>query len=189
MHFVAHGVFYGGDAVEGVVQRLRVYVQVRLPEGIPFQPAKTVFHGDFRFFSKFFGRFCAGEPAVCVAFYAVSHLAAQQLVDGNPEVLALDVPERHLHTRERAHEDYAPAPVGVAAGVVPEGLDVVGVFADEVPLELHDRLHDGRLAVFEGGFADPVEPGVVMTLTKTQFVLYAWHTNVLIAVTFIFAKF
>lgn len=81
-------------------------------------------------------------------------LPAQQLVDGNAQRLALDVPQRHFDASERAHEHHAAAPVGVAVDPVPKFLDVVRIPADEVAFEFLDCLHNGRLSVFESRLAD-----------------------------------
>ena len=82
---------------------------------------------------------------------------AQQTPAGNAEVLPQNVPERHIDGGDRAHQDRPAAPVGVTVRIVPDRLDVAGVFADQVALQIVDRLNDRRLFVLERRFAHAVQ--------------------------------
>ena len=54
---------------------------------------------------------------------AVTGSPSQQLVDGHIQGLALDVPERGIHSRDRAHGHGAAAPVRALIKVLPDVLD------------------------------------------------------------------
>ena len=85
---------------------------------------------------------------VVVDTQAVARLAAQQLIDRYPEVLAGDVPEGDVDGAEGAHDGRA-AKVARAVEVLPVMLDPQRVLADQVGRELVD---DGlaRLEVAPG---------------------------------------
>ena len=70
--------------------------------------------------------------------------SAQQLIDGHVGSLALDVPERHVHTAHRVEEHRAVPPVRAHVGGLPDVLDLVDVPTQEERLEIlvDRRLHD-----------------------------------------------
>ena len=115
---------------------------------------------------KFFGLLSAGKPSVCVALYAVAHLAAKQLIDGNTEVFALYVPQGHFHSGERAHQNHSASPICVAVCVMPKSLYVVRILANEVAFQFLYCLDNRRLAVFESRFPDAVKPTVCNNFYK-----------------------
>ena len=100
---------------------------------------------------------------VVVDAAAVAHAAAQQLVDGNLEVLAGDVPERDVNGAERAHHRRA-AEVAPAVHVLPVVFDPQRVLAHQVAAHLLDG-GGGRFQETPGaGFTQAHQPVVRMHL-------------------------
>ena len=99
---------------------------------------------------------------------AVARRSAEQLIDGHAERLALDVPHRDVHSRERARQDDVTAVEGLAV----DGLPVVGglprVFADQVRLELLDRGDDRPDAALDRPFTDADDAGVGVHLDEDR---------------------
>ena len=137
---------------------------VVLAERIPLEALEALLHGGNGLLRELLGLLRAGEPAVRVARHGGATLAADQLPHGDAEGLALDIPERHIDSRERAHEHGTAAPVGVAVVVVPERLDVHRVLADEAVLEVVDGGAERRLLVLKRAFADAVQAFVGLHL-------------------------
>ena len=83
--------------------------------------------------------------------------ADEQLDDGHPCELALDVIQSHIHTAQGVVQDRAAAPVGGDEGGLPDVLNL----ADEAPTkerveEVIDRCDDGGGAPREGGATEAV---------------------------------
>ena len=88
----------------------------------------------------------AANPAVDLDL--VANLAAQQLMNGNAQRLALDVPHGLLQTGDRARQDGAAAIEAAAVEHLEGVLDLRGVLADELLGQLaHARLNGLRLAL------------------------------------------
>ena len=87
-----------------------------------------------------------GSVPAAVAPDLVAHLAAQQLVDGHPQRLALDVIERHLDTRRGAVLDRTAASEVVVVHRLPELFDAEGVLADDQLAKLLDHRDDSHRA-------------------------------------------
>ena len=140
----------------------------RLAEGVPLAAGIAVlpdFHGLGGELLRGFG---GREPAVHIDRNGVADLAAQQLVNGDVQRLALDVPQGHFHPGQGAHEHGAAPPVGVPVAVVAEGFDVVGIFADEVTFQIVDRRLNGQFPVFQRGFAPAVNTRVGFHLHEDE---------------------
>jgi hypothetical protein len=84
--------------------------------------------------------------------------AAQQLIQGQPRDLALDVPQRHVDRGDRRHRHRATAPVGAAVQVLPGVFDPMCVAADQAG---HDMILEitanGQLASVQGRIAQAVQ--------------------------------
>ena len=102
-----------------------------------------------------------GAVGVGVDEDAFAAPAAEEVVDGGVERLALDVPESDVDGGDGGHGDGASAPVGSAVEVLPDVLGLEGVTADDagedVVLEVGG---DGELAAVEGGVAEAIDPFV-----------------------------
>ena len=103
--------------------------------------AECVFDGEFG---------CEAVPA-SVAPDLLSHLAAEEFVDGDAEGLAFDVPECDLDAGDCGELDNAASDVEVVVEGLPVLLDAVRVFADEEFAEFVDHCGDGERS--GGGFA------------------------------------
>ena len=84
----------------------------------------------------------------------VADPAAEELPDRDLELLADDVPHRHLDRGQTALGDVAADPERIAGQVTDTCPKVHRVAADERPPEVLDVSDDGQLAPFEGRFAD-----------------------------------
>ena len=85
-------------------------------------------------------------PVVCIDAQNVALLSTEELIDGNAELFSLDVPQRLLQRAGRSIEDRAAAlaPKGVVIKIVPDVVDVAGVFAkDEVLCQIGDHCAGG----------------------------------------------
>src|SRR5467141_2089582 len=104
-----------------------------------------------------------GVPDVVAAGVAVDEDgvaggAAEQLVDGNVEGFALDVPERGVHRRDGGHGYRAAAPVRALVKVLPEVFDAARVAADEKRNDMIGEITgDGEFAAVEGGVDEAVD--------------------------------
>ena len=88
-------------------------------------------------------------------------LAAQELIDGHPRLLALEVPQRHVDPREGVVEHRSVPPVAVDHGHLPEFLDARYVAPEDERLQMVlDRRVDGTEPLREGGAPQPVQPGL-----------------------------
>ena len=83
--------------------------------------------------------------------------AAEQLVHGHAERLALDVPERRVDRGDRRHRDRAAPPVRALVQVLPGVFDPARIAADE---QRHDVLGRGR----RHGQLTPVERRIAETV-------------------------
>ena len=72
-----------------------------------------------------------GAVGVGVDEAALAGLAAEEVVDGGVEGLALDVPEGDVDGGDGGHGDGAAPPVGSAIEVLPDVFGLEGVAADE----------------------------------------------------------
>ena len=98
---------------------------------------------------------------VVVAVGAVTHLAAEQLIERHAGALALDVPERHVDAAHRVEQHRAVAPVPAHVARLPDVLDLVDVAADqERPQILVDRRFDDERALRERGTAPAHQAGL-----------------------------
>ena len=68
---------------------------------------------------------------VCIDQHAVSTLAAQQVVDGRVQRLALDVPERNVNGADCRHGHRTAPPVCTAIEILPDILGLEGIAANE----------------------------------------------------------
>src|SRR4029077_5568985 len=88
----------------------------------------------------------------------VAGSAAEQLIDGNVEGFALDVPERSVDRGDRGHGDRAAAPVRAFVKVLPEVFDATGVAADEKRDDVIGQIAgDGKFAAVERGVTEAVD--------------------------------
>ena len=111
---------------------------------------------------------CVTEHVVVDACL-LSDLAAHEGVGGNVEVLACDVPEGDVDSRERTH-DRCATEMGEAVHVLPVVFNQKRVFADQVATELLDG-RPGSLQKSPGArFAEPDNPLIGFDLYEQKFV-------------------
>src|SRR5205814_6668891 len=95
-----------------------------------------------------------GAAGVVVTVGAAPHLAAEQLIEGHPGALALDVPQRDVHAAHRVEQRRTVTPVGADVARLPDVLDLVDVAPDQKRLEvLLDRRLDDQRPLRERGAA------------------------------------
>src|SRR5438105_4988352 len=76
-------------------------------------------------------KLCVGAVGVGVDEAALAGLAAEEVVDGGVEGLALDVPEGDVDGGDGGHGDGAASPIGSAVEVLPDVFGLEGVAAYE----------------------------------------------------------
>jgi len=103
---------------------------------------------------------------VVVHAHAVAHRATQQLIDGNSQALAEDVPARLLDAADRAHRDDAAGKEGVTVHALHQVLDAARIISGDERLQVGDRAGDGAGFPFERGFAPPDQIFVGLDLDK-----------------------
>ena len=102
-------------------------VHIISPKGIPFHGGHAPLHGDAGLLGEFIGGFGPGEPAVHINAGLVPAFSAQQLIYGNAQMLAKNIPQGDFDGRKRAHEHRAAPPVSVAIDIVNVALDIQGI--------------------------------------------------------------
>ena len=98
----------------------------------------------------------------------IAHGAAEELMDRLAEVLAGDVPERLVDSRECRHHHRTTAVEGAAIEELPVVLDPERVTADEHVGHLVDRGHSAASLAFERGLAPSHQAGVGGDLDQTH---------------------
>ena len=99
-----------------------------------------------------------GAVGVGVDEAALAGLAAEQVVDGRVEGLALDVPEGDVDGGDGGHGDGAATPVGSAIEILPDVFGLEGIAADEAGEDVVGEIDgDGELAAVERGVAEAVD--------------------------------
>ena len=103
------------------------------------------------------GVFEVAPVGVAVHQHAVARSAADQVVDGRVERLALDVPQRRVDGGNRRHRHRAAPPVRALVEVLPDVFDPPGVAADEARNHVIGQVAGhGQLAAVERRVAEPV---------------------------------
>ena len=90
-------------------------------------------------------------PGIGVGPNPVSQAPSQQLVHGNAQRLALDVPQGLLHPAQGGQLDELPIPEGLLVEGVPDEFDPVGVLADEKVPEGLQRPDQQGIVALHGG--------------------------------------
>src|ERR1700734_2416807 len=98
--------------------------------------------------------------------HAIARGAAQQLIDGNSERLALDVPQRLIDAAQGAREDWTAAIEGMTVDGLPMVSDAARILADQVRLDFLDCLAAGERAAFGDGLSKPDNSGVRVDLEE-----------------------
>ena len=99
------------------------------------------------------------EAKMRVDAHLVAHLAAEQPPHGNAEVLAENVPQRHLDAGDRAHADHAEPPETCFLSDAHGLLDVAGIAADQQRREIFDGADHGARLPFERRLAPAEQAG------------------------------
>ena len=97
------------------------------------------------------GHYALEGPGIGIGSNPVPEAPAQQLVDGNTQGLALDVPQGLLHPAQGGQLDELAIPEGLLVEGVPDQLDPVGVFANEKVPERLQRPDDDGVVALHGG--------------------------------------
>ena len=147
-----------GDAARRCLGRLRARCPVRSLESGNRHLGANAFEAALdRVTSAVFHLREIASARVRVSQSADPGASAEQLVDGHAGALALDVPEREVHSRERGHLHRTSAPVRAAVEILPGVLDALRVAADEQRRDvLLEVLRDGQLPPVERRVADAV---------------------------------
>ena len=94
--------------------------------------------------------------------YPFAAFAAEQLVQRHVGLLALDVPQGHVHTRNGVVLNRPIAPVGVLVHQLPQFLNAIGIPTDQQrPQVFLDQAFDGEVAVGKGRAAQTNQAGLV----------------------------
>ena len=106
---------------------------------------------------------------MAIDHHPVAALAPQQLVERHARQLGLDIPQRHVDRRDRAHRHRAAPPIGAAIEILPDVLGIARVHAkqagDDVVFQIgHNRL----LAPVQRRIADAVNPLVGLDLQRHE---------------------
>ena len=102
------------------------------------------------------GRISAAEMVVHAQ--TVAREPAEQLPQGNAEVLRLQIVQRLVDARQRRHGDHPALEERIAVHRLPEMLDPARIFADDQGRQVLDRADDGAGLEFERRLAEPDEP-------------------------------
>src|SRR3712207_2252559 len=132
------------------------------------RPPRSTLFPYTTLFRSILWRARAEEPVVRVAAHPVAEPAAQQLVDGHAQGLALDVEEGRLHRAERRAEHGTRPPVAVAVQPLDDGVDLERVAPDQRALELLERGDDGQRLPLERRLADALDAGVGVELHEDE---------------------
>ena len=121
------GVGFVGGVVAGAVL---VEVGLVLAEGVELDGGVTFVDGLLGCAAEVVWSLAAGEPAVGVEEELLAVLAAEELVDGEAEALAAQVPQRDVDAADQGRDE-AKRAEGAEGGVelVPEVLDAAGVLS------------------------------------------------------------
>ena len=108
------------------------------------------------------GDVLGGRPVgVDVHVRGLAALAAEQVVDGHARLLALDVPQRLIHTGDGVVQHRPVAPVPVHHRHLPDLLDARDVATDQERLEVVLDSGGNRVdALGEGRTSHAVQPGL-----------------------------
>ena len=101
------------------------------------------------------------EAEMGIDRHAIAGLAAEQAPDRHAQILAQDVPERHLDAGDGRGADDAHAPEAMLVHHAIGLLDVARIAADEQRRQILHGADDGARLPFEGGLAPAVEPRLV----------------------------
>ena len=165
LNLTGHGLALFG--VAGAVPDRTVHVVV---EEVQLHAVVALGHGDAAVFGVLLGLAAlvvgAGAPAVGelagVGAQVVPALAAQQLVDGNVEGLALDVPQGDVQGGDPGEDHRAAvlAPEGAFVELIPDDFVVQRVHADDESGQVldHAERRGGGHAVGQSGLAVSVDP-------------------------------
>ncbi len=106
---------------------------------------------------------------VAVDQHARAAGAAEQLVQRQPGGLGLQVPQRGVDRRDRAHRHRPAPPVRAAVQVLPDVFDLVRVAADQARDHMVGEVaRDGQLAAVERGVAEAREALVGLDLQRHE---------------------
>ncbi len=107
-----------------------------------------------------------GGADILVEADAIAGLAAHELVDGNVEGFAEDVPKGDLDGGDGGVEDGPATPAGPAEHGLPVHFDVGGVETDQVALLFEDGFAEGSFFAGDGAFAESGEALVGVDLAE-----------------------
>ncbi len=143
------------DALDGVVAELAVAELAELDGAKPLvHPAADRLHGFVQVIRAAADRRVYRHPLV--------HESAQEGVDGHPQGLALEVPERDVDARDDRHGGPGAAPpLARFVHPVPQGGRLEGVLADQMrEVVVHQRRHGFGGEVADDHLAQAGDPGV-----------------------------
>ena len=79
----------------------------------------------------------------------LTHLAAHQIVGGNAQRLAFDIPQGHFNATNRTHGDRATTVETTAIHPLPQTFDLQRVFANDILANFLHRSSTGMCAAFK----------------------------------------
>jgi hypothetical protein len=106
---------------------------------------------------------------VAVDHRAVAAGAAEELVDGQPGRLPLEIPQRHVDGGDGRHRDRPAPPIGAAVEELPDVLDPVRIAADQAGDDMVLEIGgDGHLAPVQRRVADARQPVLRLDLQRHE---------------------
>ncbi len=105
--------------------------------------------------------------------------SSEQLVQGHPGSLRLNIPQGYVYRRDRGHGDGATTPIGAAVEKLPGVLNFVGVDADQ---QRHDMLGEvsdnSEFAAVQSRIAEASNPVIGGELQRDKVAVGAGDDNV-----------
>ncbi len=93
---------------------------------------------------------------VGVADHLIAHPAAQQIIDGNPQRFALDIPQRDIDGRYGRRQNPLGREKAPAVEGLPHMLNAPRVLTDEQRFEVFDGAHHSQFTARNAGFPDAI---------------------------------
>ena len=155
VHVFPDGFAHGGHASDREAQGVLVDRHVSRPEGVELEGGEALLDHGGSGVGELVRRVGVGVPSVGVESNALPAGASEQLVGGDTEGFADNVPQRHIDTADGGLGDGAAPVVGLAVHGLPEPLDIEGVLSDDVPAEPLQRLSDAAVQPGDARLTNP----------------------------------
>ena len=102
-----------------------------------------------------------GPLRMGIAGNARPAFSSEQLVEGHPRQLSLNIPQRHIHAGQRVVEHRSVAPIAHSHGGLPDILNIGRVLADQERTQIFfNDGHHRQIPMGKGGAAHAVQAGL-----------------------------